>query len=276
MADRIPPGDYWCKLKGSLHRSASRWELDLDSIGLWTLCMSWAADHLSDGFVPEAFVKANLPRPDRRGALPKLIVNGYVHEVPGGYQLCDYLDHNQRREEILHIKEIRAKSGAKGGAAKANAVANARASATANAVANGQQISSRVKKEEVEAKASTNVGDRSEVVFLCNLLAEKIVANDPKAKPQPDSRGWRVACRLLIESDGRTPTEIQQAIEWATRHDFWRANVLSMPTLRKQFGRLWLQMPTGQRAPQVGADAESRAAAEAVRVKGPLEQAAGW
>lgn len=111
---------------------------------------------------------------------------------------------------------------------------------------------------EVEEKAnafSSAVADRErpDVAHLCRLLASLIVANDPKAQPKPDSRGWRDAGRLLLDADKRTVAEVEAVIHWSQADGFWRGNVLSMPKLREKFGQLVLKaqaQPSKSSGPQ--------------------------
>lgn len=50
----------------------------------------------------------------------------------------------------------------------------------------------------------------------------------------------------MIDVDGRTPEQIHAAIEWSQDHDFWRANILSMPKLRAKYDQLRLQAGRGR------------------------------
>jgi hypothetical protein len=75
-------------------------------------------------------------------------------------------------------------------------------------------------------------------VALCRRLAELMLANDPKAKVEPESKRWLDAARLLVDSDGRHFEEALAVLEWSQQDEFWRTNVLSMPTFRKQYPRL--------------------------------------
>ena len=77
---------------------------------------------------------------------------------------------------------------------------------------------------------------------LSERLANAILANDPKAPVAPRSKRWLDATRLLIERDGRTITEVEAVIDWCQADAFWRSNVLSMDTLRRQFTQLSLKM----------------------------------
>jgi hypothetical protein len=73
---------------------------------------------------------------------------------------------------------------------------------------------------------------------LCRRLAELMLANDPKAKVEPESKRWLDAARLLVDADGRHFEEALAVLEWSQQDEFWRTNVLSMPTFRKQYPRL--------------------------------------
>ena len=81
-------------------------------------------------------------------------------------------------------------------------------------------------------------------IALCRRLAELMLANDPKAKVEPESKRWLDAARLLVDADGRHFEEALAVLEWSQADEFWRTNVLSMPTFRKQYAKLrmrWMQ-----------------------------------
>lgn len=90
---------------------------------------------------------------------------------------------------------------------------------------------------------------RPEVEKLCQHLADRVAANG--SKRPVITKSWRDAARLLIDKDGRTAEQVMNAIDWCQADEFWRTNVLSMPTLRKQYDRLRLaakRQPTNGRA----------------------------
>lgn len=74
---------------------------------------------------------------------------------------------------------------------------------------------------------------------LCNLLADLIHANG-SLRPNVTTR-WLRECDRLMRLDKRTPDQIERAIRWCQSDPFWRANVLSMPTLREKYDRLKLE-----------------------------------
>lgn len=79
---------------------------------------------------------------------------------------------------------------------------------------------------------------RDDVERLCAHLADRIEANGCK-RPKVTAR-WRSSARLLLDADGRTEQQIHNAIDWCQTDEFWRANVLSMPTLREKYDQLRL------------------------------------
>lgn len=85
---------------------------------------------------------------------------------------------------------------------------------------------------------TTKEPPRPEVVALCDLLAGLIEENGSK-RPNV-TKAWLDACRLLLEKDDRTKDQVEVIILWSQRDDFWRANILSMPTLRRKFDQLRL------------------------------------
>lgn len=100
------------------------------------------------------------------------------------------------------------------------------------------QGSKKETKEGTTANAVENDA-RPDLDQLCELLADEIEGNGSK-RPAV-TKAWREACRLLVDNDGRSVEEVRRAIVWCQADDFWRANVLSMPTLRKQFDKMRLQ-----------------------------------
>jgi hypothetical protein len=72
---------------------------------------------------------------------------------------------------------------------------------------------------------------------LCNVLSAELLANGVK---HTVSKVWLADARLLVDRDERDPHEAKALIEWACHDSFWRSNILSMPTFRKQYDKLRL------------------------------------
>jgi Helix-turn-helix domain len=82
---------------------------------------------------------------------------------------------------------------------------------------------------------------RPDVDEICNYLADKIEKRGSMRPPINDE--WRKDARLLL--DERRPIQptverIKSVIDWCQDDSFWHQNVLSMPTLRRQYDRLRL------------------------------------
>lgn len=85
---------------------------------------------------------------------------------------------------------------------------------------------------------------------LVDLLIEKMLQNDPKAKvPNTEKKrnDWANNFRLLIENDKRPLQEAKDVLSWCQDDSFWRANILSAGTFRKKYPKLRLQMGAKQK-----------------------------
>ncbi len=98
---------------------------------------------------------------------------------------------------------------------------------------------------DVEGAGNRGTGGRSagaprpDVDRLCAHLADRVEANGSK-RPAVTQK-WRDAARLMLDTDKRAEENVHKAIDWCQDSEFWRSNVMSMPTLREQYDRLRLQ-----------------------------------
>lgn len=81
--------------------------------------------------------------------------------------------------------------------------------------------------------------DRPDIERVCQHLVRRMVENGYK-RPAVTNR-WRMAAKQMLDTDKRSEQQIIAAIDWAHDNDFWRANIKSVPTLRKQYDTLRLQ-----------------------------------
>jgi hypothetical protein len=100
-------------------------------------------------------------------------------------------------------------------------------------------------RSKAKVKNVSEVPARDDVQRLCVHLADRIEANGSK-RPSITSR-WQQAARLMLDKDGRTEQQVMTAIDWCQDHEFWRANILSMPKLREKYDQLRLQASRDQR-----------------------------
>lgn len=66
----------------------------------------------------------------------------------------------------------------------------------------------------------------------------------------PNWPAWANDIRLMREQDRRSYDEIAELFRWANKHPFWKQNILSPATLRKQWDRLAIQMQADKPAPK--------------------------
>lgn len=84
-----------------------------------------------------------------------------------------------------------------------------------------------------------------EAARLADGLLGSIRSHTPAFRGPSSLDGWARAVDLMIRVDGRSPGEIEEVIRWAhgsPEGSFWRGNILSGDTLRRQFDRLVVQM----------------------------------
>lgn len=73
-----------------------------EAMGLWVRAGSWAAQHMTDGYVPIEVVQ--LFGADERLA-DKLVSAGLWHEKDGGYEFNDWLEFQPSREKVISERE---------------------------------------------------------------------------------------------------------------------------------------------------------------------------
>ena len=77
---------------------------------------------------------------------------------------------------------------------------------------------------------------RPDVEGLLDHLEDRIADNGAKVPGR--TKAARDAARLMLDSDGRNLQHAHALIDWATRDEFWRSNILSMSKFRQQYDRL--------------------------------------
>lgn len=119
--------------------------------------------------------------------------------------------------------------------------------------------------------ASVAADSRAEITMLCQLLADLMVANGysaAKLQGKPATDAWRDPIRLLLDGDGRTVEQVERAIRWSQRHEFYRAVILSPSNLREHYEAMRLraqQRTPAQRAADEAGDGRRAATADSLR-----------
>ena len=172
------------------------------------------------------------------------------------YVIRDYAEHQQTRAQRQQVAEKNAANGAKGGRPKKNPT-ETQSLSEQNPV--GTRLETQTKAEieiEIETELKTEKEGtpggvlvatnsvRDDIMGLCVLLQELIVRNGSK-KPTITTQ-WLTDARLLLDKDGRELEAAMRLLRWSQDDSFWRANILSMPTFRKQYDKLRLAENAGE------------------------------
>jgi hypothetical protein len=210
------------------------------------MCL-YCRENLTDGFVVAEEIGAlayPLP-PDHANQLAKQLASvGLIKEETKdeaqGWHIAAYVKRNGTREDVERLSQVRAEAGRKGGRPEGHRAEKP----------NGNQVGKQNKsrpnpKTETESETGTtrNAGGRADVERLCVHLADRIEGNG--SKRPAISQNWRDAARLMLDSDDRPEDKIHVAIDWCQDDEFWRINIQSMPTLRKQYDKLRLAAQRG-------------------------------
>lgn len=222
---------------------------DAAAIGLWSLAGSWSADNLMDGFVPTD----ELLRWDDDGeALAARLVEAEFWEPSErdgerGFQFINWDEHQPTKAEVEAKREaarermraVRAKGGRGSGEVRANEQVNNAGSSRDVRSTPSRPVPSRPDPTNRDESATAElVAPRHEVEEICQHLVDALATNGVN---RTITTKWRQAARLMLDKDGRTEEEIHGAIDWCQRDEFWRANILSLPTLREKYDTLRLQ-----------------------------------
>jgi hypothetical protein len=76
---------------------------------------------------------------------------------------------------------------------------------------------------------------------LTNLLFDLMKENYPHINRAPKEKDFQ-AMNLLYRKDGRDYPSIETVIRWSQQDSFWRQNILSVSTLRRQFDKLAIRV----------------------------------
>lgn len=250
------------------------------------MAILWCNKNLTDGFVPKRQVRRLVDwegvftMPNDGDAVPvqvdpldlaaTLVEVGRWDPVEGGFQVHDYLEVQRSAAQIRERRERDSARKAKPSPPRPPDGFHAESAGESSKESERKTPY----KEEGRSKERTNVlskseiGQREDVDRLCSLLGELVVRNGrPEHLVTSLSAGWRDAARLLLDRDKRPPSEAERLIRWCQRDEFWRSNILSMPTFRDKYDQLRLKA-TKEQPQQNG----SRHRAELERTRRVLEQ----
>jgi len=240
-----------------------------DAIALWSLCGMWAAgdDQAGDTGVVPLDVIACQGITDWKSAMDALVEVGLWEVVPGDEEVIafhDWDDWNgpgakaKRIEKRLESDRIRQAnrrerlSRVTSRDTSRDSLGRSRDGHVKDGYGYGNGVKSPRSSETDDVTTSRHVAEicRDDVERLCTHLADRVTANGSK-RPRI-TKAWRTSARLLMDADGRTEDQVHRAIDWCQDSEFWRSNILSMPTLREKYDQIRLQ--ASRRSPPTGED----------------------
>jgi len=255
----------WFKVDDKLHDHRKARKAGKAAMGVWVLAGSWSMDNETDGFIPEDV----LIRWGTAADAAKLVTAGLwdreTFQDEDGYRFHDWarfqpsaavtaakrakeheagLRGNHKRwhveREIVdpdceycyhvpdgepdRVPDPSPERGGESAPSRPEPVPDPLVSSNEDTIRPGSHL------------AIVEHDQRGDVERLCDHLADRI-AEDGSKRPSI-TKGWQDAARLMLDKDGRTEPEIHAAIDWCQSHNFWRTNILSMPTLRTKFDQL--------------------------------------
>lgn len=104
----------WAKVDDRLQFHPKLMRVGLAGTGLFVKGLSACAAFGTDGFIEEAWVRAQVERPGEDPTLPdKLVKAGLWKRVKGGYTVPDFLDYNPSQQQFKARKEAAKKAANK-------------------------------------------------------------------------------------------------------------------------------------------------------------------
>jgi hypothetical protein len=108
----------WAKLDDNFHSHAKTLAAGLEANGFYCRALSYCANHMTDGFVPDSFVALHLRGKVRNRVLERLLTVGLLEKVNGGFHIPDWLDYNPSKADLARLKADRSAAGRRGAASK--------------------------------------------------------------------------------------------------------------------------------------------------------------
>lgn len=194
----------WWRLEASARNNRKVRSVSDSARWLWACCGMYAAEQLTDGFVPDAELDRLTAERDAPGALKECIGAGLLVRAKGGISVHDYLEYNPSAAEVKRLTSSRSKAGRKGAAAKSATSGKChkhvpQASDSSNGLMGGWVDGS------IDPKGGERGGTQARILGLhCRLVSERI-----RAQATPDHRG---APKAAEWAQGRTWDEVERVV----------------------------------------------------------------
>lgn len=278
----------WVRLDDGLHDHPKFVELDdLAAVGLWTLCLTWAARHprVVDGRQTSGVITTGVVRrlagergPELAG---KLVANGLWTVLSSGWVAHDAEVYEPAGGVVTQadISRIRSSAGRKGAEARwrgrpevdgknGKPMANA-CGANAVPMASSRPVQSSVETYVSHSPRSTR--ERGDVARLCARLSARLAGNEVRANAITDE--WRESARQLLDDDNRTEEQVGKVIDFSASDDFWKSRCVSMAAIRRNYDKLRMQADEHRRLAVVTDENGHRLSTGEMKMRATLELA---
>lgn len=94
----------WARLDDTFHHHPKLMRVNLAATGLFALGLSYAADNLTDGHLPEKWVRGQMVGEDE-SLTDQLVRAGLWERAEGGFQIHDFDTYNLTREQVLSRRD---------------------------------------------------------------------------------------------------------------------------------------------------------------------------
>lgn len=215
---------------------------------LFVRSMAFCREQGNDGKFTDAqldYIAVRLPKPQKLAA--ELVSAGVWERLPKGYNVRSFIAWNPTTEEIqeAHERDRERKRAERNPDSVRADKTRTRDGIRAESETSPDGFLIREERKKKEEELSSAQPPRADVESLCRRLADAIEANGSKRPAITEQ--WRASARLLLDRDEKPLAEALRLVAWCQDDDFWRTNILSMPTFRKQYDKLRLKAGSAPR-----------------------------
>lgn len=238
----------WFKVDDSLHSHVKAMRAGEAALGLWTLAGSWCAAQLTDGWIPAYAALRLTPRAAELAA--ELVRAGLwtpdTRDGEEGWQFHEWGEYQPTRESVTARRQADADRRARwreqrktqASQPDSQAASQGASRRDTDRASRGVSVLPDPTRPVPKKEASEPDASRPDVDRLCNRMLERLEGNGVKAAI---TKAWRDDARRLLDRDGRDLEQALRLIDWTADHEFWSANIHSIPKFRKQYDRLRMQ-----------------------------------
>ncbi len=90
-------------------------------------------------------------------------------------------------------------------------------------------------------KTIKNMFDLDSTEIQMSQLLFSLIQKRNSGHKKPDFQEWAKHIDMMIRLDKRSVEDIEKIIRWCQDDEFWKNNILSTASLRKQYDALWLK-----------------------------------